>query len=332
MQIHMPLTLFHAGYTASTSPQSLTVTMKAASRPKRLLVTAGLISSSEQNRKGWVLDGSSSSAWRSFLHLPRLEIGVTLCKTDDGFLVVGQKKTKTSCMCYHFTAATKKWTKMNSMPTHRICATAVVLEQAVFILGGGIRQDGEFVPVAQCEQLNVQQNVWCKHPAMIQGMFWPLALALNDCVYVLFNDHCYNKVSQWRTVRSLQMYNLASQRWTMRQPLPDHIGRTNGAQVVVVDDGMLVVGGYDMICVRYTPLSDTWTGLTRSLHNRAGAALVLHERHVLVTGGEEWNEKEMEWQRSDLVEEYDVDQDTWHHSDIKMPMRLSHHHVVVFDL
>ena len=217
------------------------------------------------------------------------------------------------------------------MQTARAASASLMLGDDVYILGGIVKPGEEWQPIPNCDRLDIEQNEWTACSSMLRGMMWPLAVGLGNRILVLFHEHPYNKMKRRKKERTLQEYDPDTSQWTMKMPLPETIGLTDGARTVALGDSMFVAGGAEKICVKYTPSTNQWTALAlpRCLH--IGGALALYNGHVLLLGGKEWNEKEKRQYRSNLVEEYDTKSSVWKDSDIQLPRCLSRHAVFMLD-
>ena len=139
-----------------------------------------------------------------------------------------------------------------------------------------------------------------------------------------------------------QCYDIASASWSMLAgpPIPD----TGGACAVAVreiqrksaasadesvqgvsdageeDESLYIVGGYEGVCVRYSPHTAQWTKLTPTTAQYwNGGAVSLSPGSITVCGG--W----CHGNRSTNIETYDVTTNTWIQSQSKLPVPLKFH-------
>ena len=129
------------------------------------------------------------------------------------------------------------------MPTARSGVSSMSLGEDIFVIGGAVSRDGEWVPVDNVECVSINENKWTILKHMLQGMFFPITTVIDNYIYVLFNDDDDNKVTQQGSIRTLQRYHHISQRWSSVNPLPDSVSWTVGAQGTRTGGSMYVVGG-----------------------------------------------------------------------------------------
>ena len=295
-----------------------------------LAAACGHIDDVTPNTVIWV-QARSGQGWKQLTTLPEFRSNVTVCQTKDGFLVVGGTIGGKACNhCHHFIAQSREWKRLADMVTARHGAAAVLLGDDVFVIGGAVGVGEEMEILSHCESIRLSSNTWSTHPPMRQGMLLPISVPINTTIYVLFNDHPYNKVNQVGGERSLQLLDTTTSRWSHGAPLPDDVGKTLGAGAVAINDTVLVAGGEDRICVQYLCHTNTWVSLKGPELIHFYGSLVVHNDKVLLLGGR-WEANEG-WEYHKECEEYDEDSDSWKASDSKLPVGLDGHQAVLLDI
>ena len=92
---------------------------------------------------------------------------------------------------------------------------------------------------------------------------------------------------------------------------------THNASLVSFECYLFLVGGSAQICVRYAPITDSWTLFKQpSLGHWGGSAFVSGGK-IYVCGGDN------DYCPHDAVSEYDIEENNWSISKMKMPKPLN---------
>ena len=168
-------------------------------------------------------------------------------------LLGGDCWDKVTNSTHHYSVERQTWSRLSHIPTARTDAGSVRFGQQVYVIGGMVRPDGEWVPVDNCECLNISEDKWTKLPPLEQGMMHPITAVINEYIYMLFSDDDTNKATQRGSTKTLQRYHHISGSCSFMQPLLDSVGRTSGARATSVSSDMYVVGGEGRLCEKYSP-------------------------------------------------------------------------------
>ncbi len=250
-----------------------------------------------------------------------------MCGTSDGLMCIGGhdgKKCVSACQRYRTT--TGRWQQCAPMPTPRQAAAAVLIQDHVYVMGGVVEVDGEWQSTTCTEAYSLSEDVWEKKTPMKQGMIAPISAGVGNTICVLYNDN-----HKYSVTRTLQLYNAVNDQWRFGASLPDTMGRTFGARAVGLDDSCLVAGGPDNLCARYMIRTNRWEELTPPHHMHHYGSLILHAGEVLIMGGVSDIEEDDDGYGlpSDIVESFDVSQNTWSVCTWRMPQKLWLHHAVL---
>ena len=207
------------------------MTSSGATSPN-LVILGGAAEDLETQDKCRILDKRGKN-WKVLTKLPEKLSAISVCQTDDGFVISGGRNEDLANVssCYQFVASTRVWKRLADLLTARFGAASMMIEGCVYIIGGAERQsgNGEQVPVNYCQSLNLNGNVWNKHIPMLQGMAYPIAVAINGIIFVIFSDQGLNKGFKFGDRKTLQMYNSQTNEWSYGEALPDDVERTAGA-------------------------------------------------------------------------------------------------------
>jgi hypothetical protein len=205
-----------------------------------------------------------------------------------------------------------KWVSLPSMPETVTEMTCVSGGDAVYVLGGR----NSLNVVASVSHLDLGAMKWLTDPPMLHALRWPAAAAAGNDIYVLYNTD-YNKTI---SPIPLQRYSTAAGEWSFGSALPQSVRNTGGASLCAVGDGDLyALGGPASLCLHYKVQSDTWTILAQpSLEDHCYAAVLPHNGKIYLCGGA-YNGCTAD------IEEYDIDQNQWQVSPLKLPASICHH-------
>jgi N-acetylneuraminic acid mutarotase len=225
-----------------------------------------------------------------------------------------------------YVRATGKWLELPDMPTPVDGATAVSSGNSVIVVGG-TEARGNII-----EEFNLETRQWRPLSRLVQKTTHPLVATNGDCLYIIMNN------SNPMHAMSMQCYDIASDTWQLRK-LPEELQITKGACVVVLAGELFVVGGTERLCMRYRRAHDVWLTCARpSQVHRHGAAVALGAAigsgcadggagsggQIMLCGG--WDEAG-HCQRT--VEVYDVRDNKWALSDVRLPAGLRSHLCVI---
>ena len=158
-------------------------------------------------------------------------------------------------------------------------------------------------------------------PEATFGTYFGKAVAINERVFVCGGE-CENRASE----RIVQVYNVLTKKWSTLPPSPySHSGAT------IIKDQLTLIGGLD---THYTPTSllvtptvEKWLELYPPMHTaRSSPGVLAIGDLVIVSGGRGADCSEV-----DTIEFLDINTKKWIQSNLKLPQRLSLHHMTLCD-
>ena len=235
---------------------------------------------------------------------------------DGGLLLTGGIKKGTTCKCWLFDLATKKFKSMPPLNTARYTHRSVSLGKCIYVVGG---MDADKKTLASVEFLDTKRQQWLFMPAMPQPGWNPMVCTYSNRVFVFGGADAQNTFQ-----RCTQVFDATRGQWSSLSDMP--VMCSFGA-AVTLNDFIYVVGGDQRTCLKYDPATDRWTRLSGPRQKHRYAPAVVWRGSILVAGGDDAKEK------STAIEQYDPLTDTWSYCSIA-PLKemLSHHIMMNVDL
>jgi len=232
------------------------------------------------------------------------------------------------------------WTQKANIPTPRPGATAGVINDKIFLIGGWPNSN-----TAVNEVYDPSTNTWESKTLMPTARGFLSSAVVNDTIYTIGGGYptptnkneAYNPATNSWTIkanmnvaringragvvngiiyviagypneRSCEAYNPQTNTWTSRSNFPESIGGV--VSVAVFNELVYVFGGgyYNGLktVYAYNPQTDTWTKKSDMLTPRTVSQACLVNGKIYVIGG-----ATSEYNPTDAVEEYDPVNDTW---------------------
>jgi len=232
------------------------------------------------------------------------------------------------------------WTQKANIPTPRPGATAGVINDKIFLIGGWPNSN-----TAVNEVYDPSTNTWESKTLMPTARGFLSSAVVNDTIYTIGGGYptptnkneAYNPATNSWTIkanmnvaringragvvngiiyviagypneRSCEAYNPQTNTWTSRSNFPESIGGV--VSVAVFNELVYVFGGgyYNGLktVYAYNPQTDTWTKKSDMLTPRTVSQACLVNGKIYVIGG-----ATSEYNPTDAVEEYDPANDTW---------------------
>jgi hypothetical protein len=155
-------------------------------------------------------------------------------------------------------------------------------------------------------------EVWQEDPPMLQGQSLSTAANVGAHIYVLSGPQ--------EGIINLQHFDVKSSAWNYLSPLLiTQKGRRQGtvAFMLALNESLYAVGGPNTVCAQYNIITDSWKLLSQALRCHSFGSAACHADTIYVFGGgSSYNRN---------VEEYDVVNDEWKESEIKLPLGLWFH-------
>ena len=298
----------------------------ATGEPSDVLVIGGLLDRAttrhkwNQNSQIWTLN-LKTGAYMSKASYPKCQYYAAICKAPKGAICAGGATAANVedgvTACSLFDTEKNVWSKLPPIPALTYGTGAVCVDDELLVVLGGKNSNKKMY----CFDMNTK--IWSALPDMLQGMQWPIIGCINRCMYVIFSTFTYNEAERKGSEISFQCFDITTQTWCFKAPLPDRVKETYEAcvHVVTLAGSLYVYIGMEKISLRYDPDPDSWTVLAQSLEVHRYGAMCTVGKMIILSGGEDINEK-----ASDSMEEYDPSNDTWRLLlPVKLPIRLSEH-------
>lgn len=182
------------------------------------------------------------------------------------------------------------WTDGAPAPTHRSEVSAGVIGGKIFLLGGfeepGPNDVSTLAISRAVEQYDPIWNGWTAK-APLPAHLHHAAVAVVDRHLFVIGGFTQSGVSVWQATATVYRYDVATDTWTERQPMPTARGALGAA---VVDGKIIAIGGYDgttnpAAVEAYDPATDTWSTMASLPSPRDHLAVVALGREIYAIGG-----------------------------------------------
>ena len=197
------------------------------------------------------------------------------------------------------------WTQKANIPTPRVAATASVINDKIFLIGGWGN-----INFAYNEVYDPSTNMWESKTPMPTARGFLSSAVVNDTIYVIGGGY-----PTW--TKKMEAYNPLTNTWIGKQDM--NIARANG-RAGVVDGIIYVIGGAytERSCEAYNPQTNTWVSISNFPESSGGVVSVaVYDGLVYVFGGGYYNGLK-------TVYAYNPQTDTWtKKSDMWTPRTVS---------
>ncbi|KAM8857736.1 kelch-like protein 6 isoform 2-T2 [Synchiropus picturatus] len=233
--------------------------------------------------------------------------------------ISGGKETQRDVWKYN--GALDKWIQIEPLTTGRWRHKMAVLGGKVYALGGfdGLQR------LDSVEAYDPFHNRWTEVVPLAEGVSSCAAATFDRWVYVIGGGPNGKLATD-----KVQCWEAGSDCWELRAPMPIETKCTNA---VSFKDHIYIVGGAMHAMYRYTPLTDSWTVVTR-LGERASCAIAACSNKLFITGGRD-NKNQvistvMCWDgdREQLTEECVLPMGVSHHGSVTLLKSYTHIHRV----
>jgi Kelch motif protein len=180
-----------------------------------------------------------------------------------------------------------RWTKKTDMPTARFSLGAAAVDGILYAMGGDTGKNGPDPILGTVEAYDPVTNTWTTKAPMPTPRSNFAVAAVSGIIYAIggVTNTGVTYPNTTRAIQTVDAYDVASNTWSPRAPLPY---LTGGWQVGCVIDGVIYVfipsGGANPI-VAYDPKTDRWTEVDNHLISRADFSAGASGDAAYVVGG-----------------------------------------------
>jgi N-acetylneuraminic acid mutarotase len=188
--------------------------------------------------------------------------------------------------------ATDSWSKMAPIPTPVMGYASTVLDNKIYIIGGGNTGGPEYEPLSQVQIFDPKTNQWTNGTSIPTGVISARAVATTGQfapkrIYVIGGSlTSYPRWSSYNVIDLNQVYDPETDTWTAGTPMPTPRYLFG---VAVINDEIYAIGGvseenYLVVNEKYTPIDyipefPSWTPLVIMLV--VVLAIIIIYRHKL---------------------------------------------------
>ena len=257
----------------------------------------------------------NNGRWTVCGDLPADSCGVTFCIVQNLLLVIGGKPLygSPSSKCNALSLVDYTWSRKKDamMPKYR--ASAVVLNEDIVVLVGGMYDDSESSRPQPYDIFSLSQNDWRKGrnlPHWYKNK--PLVAAVGQKVYIL-SRHI-------RESKELVECQPLSDKYNSKYVtyVPNDVTSTLGASLVSCGGLLYLLGGNARLAKQFHPLHKQWSQLAQPRHLYADhngcGAFTTDNNTIIVCGGKVGGEKNLE--------EYNTQSNKWRSLDIQLPFQF----------
>ncbi len=195
------------------------------------------------------------------------------------------------------------WSKGRDMPTVRSGTVAAVLDNKIYVMGGGLKlPDGRFQFFRTVEIYDPENDTWISGPDMLMPHDYPASVVYDNHIYVLGGHHPDATNGGPKTDPGFSFCEVFSQEdatWHELSPMPAPRFAHASARV---SNKILVMGGaglrkegfmnFDLI-ESYDPAANRWSDSGISLPwPAAGLGALVHNSRLFIIGGNSGNKIE----------------------------------------
>jgi parallel beta-helix repeat protein len=164
------------------------------------------------------------------------------------------------------------WTKKQNVPTPRVCATACVFNDKIYVIGGWNSSD-----LAANEVYDPLTDTWEAKKRMPTPRGFASYGVVNDTIYVIGGGFP-------TPLSNVEAYDPVTDSWTTKH---DMLSPRAGASAAVVDGIIYNVGGYytQLNCESYDPSTNTWKSKTPMPEAGGTLSVTAYDGLVYAFGG-----------------------------------------------
>lgn len=193
------------------------------------------------------------------------------------------------------------WETKAPMPTARSSHAIGVINGQLYVVGG------DSIPDDPNEAYDPVSDTWTRKAPIPTPRRFLAAAAIDGKLYVV--GGCVNQTCSFPATNALEVYNPATDTWTVKTPMPTP---RSGMGAAAIDGKLYVVGGassgfnFNRLEV-YDPVTDTWATKTGMPGQRTGVGAAAIDGKLYVVGGLAG----FDFTITDKLQVYDPATDTW---------------------
>lgn len=197
-----------------------------------------------------------------------------------------------------------KWSLLKNMPTRRLQFGCSLYRDKLIIVGG---RDG-LKTLNTVDAIDLQTMSWTSLSSPMTTTRHGLGVALMKNALYAVGGH-----DGWSYLNSVERLDLSAKTWSYVAPMST---MRSTCAVVVLNEKLYVMGGRESsICHRsvecYDPLVNRWTTKAPMQKRRGGAAAVAYKGSIYVFGGHDLPVSNPACQRTNSIEKYSPETDSW---------------------
>lgn len=236
----------------------------------------------------------SNEVWTSKTSLPETRAGAAVVEYGGkiyAFGGVGNSdqaangiKQKTT---YVYDPSSDSWSKKSDMPTARAAATAAVVGDKIYVIGGYYdNASGAPVRTPKVEVYSPDSDTWTTTTPMKAGRSWAASAVVGDNIYVVGGATDINVF-----VSTVEAFNTTTGVWSTKTNLPVVVNAPVGA---VYNGKIYILGGLKTtttplvtsdIIYEYDPTSNIWAAKATLPTAPHGAAVATLNGKIYIIGG-----------------------------------------------
>lgn len=208
------------------------------------------------------------------------------------------------------------WYEGSDMPTTRSGAVAAILNDRIYVMGGGLRhEDGRFEFFRVVEIYDPETDTWSQGPDMLMPHDYPVSAIMDNCIYVFGGHHPDATKGGPMTDPGFsfcETFDPVIDAWREIAPMPTP---RFASAAVVLGERILVLGGAGLreygfknfdVVESYDPRMDRWSEAGFRLPWRAaGAGACTCNNRLYLAGGNSGGRIE------NRITYYDPDRNQW---------------------
>ncbi|MEK3684949.1 Kelch repeat-containing protein [Paenibacillus sp. FSL R10-2736] len=237
----------------------------------------------------------SSDVWTSKTSLPEARSGAATVEYGGKIYAFGGvgnsdeaangTKQKTT---YVYDPSSDSWSKKSDMPTARAAATAAVVGDKIYVIGGYYdNSSGVTLRTPKVEVYSPDSDTWTTSTRMTVGRSWAASAVIGDNIYVVGGINESSAI-----VSTVEALNTTTGVWSTKTKLPVAV---NAPSAAAYNGKIFLLGGvksygttnaYNSSIYEYDPISNIWLAKSNSLTGTAATAVATLNGKIYTLGGE----------------------------------------------